>query len=248
MKSTTSTAVTLTLIMFIIVIVAGSFLWLSREREIEQADYANQMTRVYTTIEAQDGVIERIDRSLADALEDADTTATFVAAELENRDQLMSDTNQSLAATITRMNDDLASATAEMSSRGPLLDLISPAIEQALPAGEPVELIIVASDQAGLNRICLFIEGEIEQHCEEQDGRLIGTFPYFWTPQTAGTAVGITISADSSLGGKASNELFTFNIIEASTSTPTPTIAPTPEVEEPAEPAQSPSASETPSS
>ena len=232
MKSSASTAIALTLLMFLLVLAAAVFFLIQGQQSLKQ-ELQNANDQVRST-EKQQANIELRNSAAQATLDSLEASGTVSAAEnvglteqLANSDQL----NLTREVKGEQLNADLENANATVQafeSQAPLVAIVNPAVDNELIAGQPVELVIVASDHAGVNSIdfnigndLLLLGGLVE------DAGLTAIKRHIWTPSDEGT-VEIKITA-TNINGISSEHTVSLTVIAAATSTPEPTVEPTPE-------------------
>lgn len=229
MKSTAPTAIALTLLMFVIVLAATVYFLFQGQQNLKR------------NLETADGEIRTLEQQQAEIeLNHAAAQATFVvleanstsiaadnarlANELVESDQL----NMTREARENQLSSDWEGADATVQSfesMGPLITLVNPDPDKELILGQLVELVIVASDHAGVTSIDFTIANEpILQGGPVEDGQLTAVMRHEWTPQREGTSE-IQITS-TNVNGIKSDKIISLVVI---TPTPEPTIEPTAE-------------------
>ena len=154
MKSSAPTAVALTLLMLLLVTIATVF-FLFQERQSLANDLQNA-TGELRSAEKQQAEIELENAAAQSTLDVLEAMGTSSAAENVSLTEQMATDDRSNLARETReaqLATDLETANATIQSfesQAPLVTLVSPEVDGDLIAGQPVELVIVASDHAGV--------------------------------------------------------------------------------------------------
>ncbi len=232
MKSNTSTAIALTLLMLVLVLAAAVFFLIQGQQAIKNDLHsANDQVRA---VEKQQADIELRSSAAQATLDTLEIRSTASAAEnvglteqLANSDQL--DLTREAQDTQLKTDLDHANATVQaFESQAPLVAIVNPPVDDELVAGQPVELVIVASDHAGVNSIdfnigndLLLLGGPVE------DAGLTAVKRHMWTPDGEGP-VEIRITA-TNINGISSEHTVSLIVIAAVTPTPEATVETLPE-------------------
>ncbi|MEZ4540927.1 MAG: hypothetical protein R3C43_13230 [Chloroflexota bacterium] len=167
MKSSPSTATVLILIMLLMVVAAG-FVFLF-QAELRFRDNLRDLSADNETLRSAQASLE-LELSGAVATRDA-LSADLAAAEGDTRllegqlveSQQTVDELTTRVATLTSDVDELADALAtlegEQQSLPPVARIVTPAEAATLPISTPVEIVLVASDAAGLSSLTLDVNG-----------------------------------------------------------------------------------------
>ncbi|MCB8935396.1 MAG: hypothetical protein H6663_08025 [Candidatus Promineofilum sp.] len=167
MKSSPSTATVLILIMLLMVVAAG-FVFLF-QAELRFRDNLRDLSADNETLRSAQASLE-LELSGAVATRDA-LSADVAAAEGDTRllegqlveSQQTVDELTTRVATLTSDVDELAGALAtlegEQQSLPPVARIVTPAEAATLPISTPVEIVLVASDAAGLSSLTLDVNG-----------------------------------------------------------------------------------------
>lgn len=167
MKSSPSTATVLILIMLLMVVAAG-FVFLF-QAELRFRDNLRDLSANNETLRSAQASLE-LELSGAVATRDA-LSADVAAAEGDTRllegqlveSQQTVDELTTRVATLTSDVDELADALAtlegEQQSLPPVARIVTPAEAATLPISTPVEIVLVASDAAGLSSLTLDVNG-----------------------------------------------------------------------------------------
>ena len=167
MKSSPSTATVLILIMLLMVVAAG-FVFLF-QAELRFRDNLRDLSADNETLRSAQASLE-LELSGAVATRDA-LSADLAAAEGDTRllegqlveSQQTVDELTTRVATLTSDVDELADALAtlegEQQSLPPVARIVTPAEAATLPISTPVEIVLVASDAAGLSSLTLNVNG-----------------------------------------------------------------------------------------
>ncbi len=230
MKSSATTAITLTLLMFLLVLAAAVFFLFQGQQHLKgdlQDGYDN-----VRNLEKQQAQIELSSSAAQATLDTLELSGTSTASEnvglteqLANSDQL----NATLEAQETHLSSDLENANATMESfesRAPLVTVVGPQADAIVTVGQPVELVIVASDHAGVDSI-LFNIGSDLLGGPVEDAGVTAIKRHTWTPTAEGPVI-ISITATNVNGITSEPYTVALTVIAATTSTPEPTAEPTP--------------------
>lgn len=167
MKSSPSTATVLILIMLLMVVAAG-FVFLF-QAELRFRDHLRELTADNETLRSAQANLE-LELSGAVATRDA-LSADLAAAEGDTRllegqlvesqqtvDELTAQV-ATLTADVDGLTADLAALEGEQQSLPPVARIVTPAEAATLPIATPVEIVLVASDAAGLSSLTLDVNG-----------------------------------------------------------------------------------------
>ena len=229
MKSFAPTAIALTLLMFLLVLAAALFFLFQGQQSLKgDLQSANDNVR---TLEKQQAEIELNDSAARATLETLEASSTSTAAEnvslteqLANSDQI----NATLEAKEDQLTSDLEDANATVKafeSQAPWVTLVEPQADTIVTAGQPVKLVIVASDPTGIESVLFDIGNESFGDRLEED-ETIATIPHFWTPSEVGP-VTISITATNVNGITSEPYTISLTVSAPATSTPEPTAEPT---------------------
>ena len=232
MKSSASTAIALTLLMFLLVLAAALFFLFQGQQSLKgDLQSANDNVR---TLEKQQAEVELNNSAVQATMDTLAASGTSTAAEnvglteqLVNSDQF----NVTLEAKEGQLAADLENANTPVTNfetHGPLVTVADPQAEAIITVGQPVELVIVASDPAGVDSFLFNIGSESEGGPVEDAGVTV-IKRHSWTPTDEGP-ITISISATNVNGITSEPYTTTLTVIAAATSTPVPTAEPTPVV------------------
>ncbi|MCO5181546.1 MAG: hypothetical protein M9896_16005, partial [Candidatus Promineofilum sp.] len=167
MKSSPSTATVLILIMLLMVVAAG-FVFLF-QAELRFRDNLRDLSADNETLRSAQASLE-LELSGAVATRDA-LSADVAAAEGDTRllegqlvesqqtvDELTAQV-ATLTADVDGLTADLAALEGEQQSLPPVARIVTPAEAATLPIATPVEIVLVASDAAGLSSLTLDVNG-----------------------------------------------------------------------------------------
>jgi hypothetical protein len=233
MKATAPTAIALTLLMFVIVLAATVFFLFQRQQTLQgNLENADAEIRTMQQQQAESELNSAAAQSTYEVLEASGTAAAAENAQLADelvqldQDSLTRDARESQLS----LDQENANATVQsFESLGPLITLVEPDADSELIAGEPVELVIVASDHSGVNNIDFTIGNEpILQGGPVDDGQLTAVKRQPWTPEEAGT-VEVRITAIN-VNGIKSDKIISLVVVN-------PTVTPESTIEATAEPA-----------
>jgi hypothetical protein len=217
--------------MFLLVLAAAVFFLFQGQQRLKgelQDGYDN-----VRTLEKQQAQIELSSSAAQATLDTLELNGTSTASEnvglteqLANSDQL----NATLEAQEVQLTSDLENANATVESfesRAPLVTVVGPQADAIVTVGQPVELVIVASDHAGVDSILFNIGSDLQGGPVEGAG-VTAIKRHTWTPTAAGP-VTISITATNVNGITSVPYTIALTVIASVTSTPEPTPSPTPE-------------------
>ncbi|MFZ1397035.1 MAG: Ig-like domain-containing protein [Candidatus Promineifilaceae bacterium] len=164
MKTTSLTGLVLTLLMLLLVLIAAFiFLFQGRQTVIEQRDNLETETADLQQDLAQTGLnlaaAESTRAVTADALATAESNALLLDGELVRSQQEVDALTEQLDAasqTITTLQNEQEAVL----SQPPEVAILSPANGRLLPQGEPVNIVMVATDPKGVASVNLAINEE----------------------------------------------------------------------------------------
>ena len=231
MKSSASTAIALTLLMFLLVLAAALFFLFQGQQSLKgDLQSANDSVR---TLEKQQAEFELNNSAVQATLDTLEASGTSTAAEnvglteqLVNSDQLKA----TLEAKEDQLTSDLENANMTVKifeSRAPLVTVVEPQADTVVTVGQPVELVIVASDPAGVDNVLFNIGSELHGGPVEDSG-VTAIKRHLWTPTDEGP-ITISITATNVNGISSKPYTIAMTVFAAPTSTPEPTAEPTPE-------------------
>jgi hypothetical protein len=229
MKATAPTAIALTLLMFVIVLAATVFFLFQGQQTLKNSlDNADSEIRTLQQQQAESELSNAAAQSTYDVLEASGTAAAAENAQLTDELVQLDQVSLTRDARESQLSLDQENASATVQSfesLGPLITLVEPDPDTELIAGQAVELVIVASDHAGVNNIDFTIGNEpILQGGPVEDGRLTAVKRQAWTPEAEGT-VEVRITAIN-VNGIKSEKIISLVVINP-TVTPESTIAAT---------------------
>lgn len=233
MKSSASIAISLTLLMFILVLAAAVFFLLQGQQSLKgELSTAQENNK---TLLQQQAAMELDEHSIQATLETSQNlhaTAAVENADLEGQLLVSEQANATLEASSAQQLSELDNANATITSyesQGPVVNIVEPQSNANLLVEQPVEIVIVASDATGITNINYNIGGELFTSPIEE-GPVV-TLRETWIPTTEGTFT-LTASAINSSGISSRPSQFseiTFIVIaQIPTNTPLPTEEPTP--------------------
>ncbi len=167
MKSSPSTTTVLILLMLLMVVAAG-FVFLF-QAELRFRDHLRTLSADNESLRAA-GAAAELELSGAVATRDA-IAAELATAQGDTRDlegqlvesqQTVDDLNTQIEALneeIDGLTADLAAAEGEELARPPVARIVAPLDEATLPVDEPVQIVLVAADAAGLESLTLEVNG-----------------------------------------------------------------------------------------
>ena len=234
MKSTSLTALALTLLMLLLVLLAAFFFVFQgqlalrndlegTEREVESLQQEQaQLQLEQSSLQATSTMVHSAQAtsaaeslSLTTQLADTDLTVTAQAA-------------QSLQLS---QEKEIAQATRQFyENTGPLVTIIEPQPSTIVTVGEDITLVVVASDAVGVGSLNISIDDELIDDVSLTPGQNV-VVRQPWTPGAAGPAI-ITITAVNDNGKTSQPAAITIQVhnpTPTSTPTSTPTAEPTPE-------------------
>ncbi len=237
MKSTTLTALALTLLMFLLVLLAA-FLFLFQGQlalrdSLSSSDQDNEALRQERAqLEIEQSASQATTTALQATVEVLQSEQATVAAEREELRMQLVATDHKVATLEAQLEEvtqerDVAQGTKEAyESVGPFVEMIEPQQSTVATVGEPLTLVVVASDVVGVRSVNINIGNELLD-VEVTPGQSV-TVRRTWTPQSSGSA-SITVSAVNRNNITSQPEVVTIDVQNpAPTSTPTPTLEPTP--------------------
>jgi hypothetical protein len=168
MKSSASTTTVLILIMLLMVVAAGFvFLFQSELRfrdHLRALSADNEALRAaQAAAELELGAAETTREATAAALATAEHGNLLLEGQLvESQQSVDTLTGQvgELTDEVDGLRAELAAAEGEEQSRPPVARIVTPADEATLPISQPVEIVLVASDAAGLTSVTLEVDGQ----------------------------------------------------------------------------------------
>jgi len=231
MKSSAPTAIALTLIMFLLVLAAAVFFLFQGQQSLKlELQNAGDTVRA---LEKQQAEIELNNSAAQATLDTLELSGTSTAAEnvglteqLANSDQLI----VTLESQELQLSSDLENAVATMEifeSQAPLVTVVGPQDQAIVSVGQAVELVIVASDHAGVNGVSFNIGNELFGGPVENIGET-AIMRHTWTP-TAEGPITIFITATNVNGITSDPSTIDLTIIGSATSIPEPTVEAIPE-------------------
>jgi hypothetical protein len=233
MKSSAPSAIALTLFMFFLVILAAFFFLLNgyvrqqgaeQEQQIlsaqstatEQALQYHELELTMSAVEGTRSALEAVQATSAaelvavgSQLTNSDQTATAVASQSGD----IAATQESLEATATFYENSLPSVV-----------IVEPQDGSEIVRGEPLTLVIVASDPAGVRSINVNVGAELLESPAFEEGPSVVIRPV-WEPQDEGDFA-VTVTAINNLDVIGPNDQITVRVIAPPTETPAPTITP----------------------
>ncbi len=228
MKSSTSTAIALTLLMFLLVLAAAVVLQGLRSRELDLISANATATRTFGTLQSEIELNNSAVQATLKALEASGTSTADenlgLTEQLANSDLL----SATLAANGEQLTSDLDNANATVESydsQAPLVTLVEPQTNAIVTVGQPVELVIVASDSVGVKSI-LFNIGSDPPGGPVEDAGVTAVKRHSWTPTDEGP-ITISITATNDNGIISEPYTIALTVFAAATSTPEPTAEPT---------------------
>ena len=230
MKSSSSTAIALTLIMFLLVLAAAVVLQGLRSRELELISANATATRTFGTLQSEIELNNSAVQATLNALEASGTSTSAenlgLTEQLANSDLL----SATLVTNSEQLTSDLGNANATVegfNSQAPLVTVVEPQVDAIITVGQPVELVIVASDSVGVKSI-LFNIGSDSLGGPVEDAGVTAVKRHSWTPTNEGP-ITISITATNDNGIISEPYTIALTVFAAATSTPEPTAEPTPE-------------------
>jgi hypothetical protein len=184
----------LTLFMLLLVLL-GAFYFSYLSQQSLQQRLVTARTETITAVESATRSAADLDMALAtrevalNALATAEAEAVLLEGQLVAAQQRAEELNNQIA-TLTQNVDAANEATATRQAAQtafsiPLVTIINPGADQTLVAGETIEVIVAASDRAGLASLIIEIGGEVyEVPVVGGDNLYVDIRP--WTPAAAG--------------------------------------------------------------
>lgn len=230
MKSSAFIAISLALIMLLLVFSAAIFFLFQGRQELEGAlQSSNEEIR---TLGQQQAVLE-LEKSAAqstvESLEVLQATASLenmdLNEQLVNTDQIRA----TLEVKSAQLTSDLENANETIDaykSQAPIVNVVEPQAGATFTVGQPVNLVIVASDIAGIKAVDFSIGTELLGGPVEGVQQSV-TVREVWVPQTEGS---FTLAVTAVNNNGILNEPFStdFTVIPVATSTPEPSATPEP--------------------
>ncbi len=226
MKPSTLTAMALTLLMLLLVMLA-SFVFLF-QGQLALRDGLGAAEVTIQSLEQQEAHV-RIEAAAAQATltatENLQATTAADSALLES--QLVQSEQQTdlLEGQLADVQDELDSARAtqeNLESRGPVVTIIQPESGSNAVVGQPVDLVIVASDPAGVKTVTISINRDLlDTPVTPQPGVVIAET---WVPMAAGSSI-ISVSAVNNNGVTSKSSMAA---VQVANPAPTPTNTPLP--------------------
>lgn len=238
MKATAPTAIALTLLMFVIVLAATVyFLFQGQQTLKSNLENADNEIRTLQQQQAESELNNAAAQSTYEVLEASGTAAAAENAQLADELVELDQVSLTRDAKESQLSLDQENANATIQSfesLGPLITLVEPDPDRELIAGQPVELVIVASDHVGVNNIDFTIGNEpILQGGPVEDGQLTAVKRQAWTPESEGlievriTATNVNgIKSDKIISLVVVNPTVTPESIIEATAEPTATVTP----------------------
>lgn len=195
MKSSPSTATVLILIALLMIAAAG-FVFLF-QAELRFRDHLRALTAENEQLRAGQAEAE-LALSAAVATREA-VAADLAAAEgdkLALEGQLV-ESQQSLDALneeLERLREELDTVTGEQAAQPPVARIVAPAPGATLPTGQPVQIVLVAGDAAGLSSLTLEVNGRRFSTYTLDGDRLYARTLNWQAPDTEGEVV-FTVTA-----------------------------------------------------
>ncbi|CUS04466.2 protein of unknown function [Candidatus Promineifilum breve] len=160
MKSSPSTATVLILLVLLLVVAAG-FVFLF-QAELRFRDHLRTLSAENESLQATQAEAE-LELSAAVATRDA-VAADLAAAESDSltlEGQLVESQQalDALNAEVETLRGQLADVADQQQNEPPVARIVSPLEAEALPAGQPVQIVLVAGDAAGLSALMLDVNG-----------------------------------------------------------------------------------------
>jgi hypothetical protein len=217
--------------MFLLVLAAAVFFLFQGQRTLK-GDLQNANDNV-RTLEKQQAEIELNNSAAQATLDTLEASGTHTAVENVGLTEQLANSDQhkaTLEAKEVQLTSDLdnANATVEtFESEAPLVTVVEPQADAIVTVGQPVELVIIASDHAGVDSV-LFNIGSDLQGGPVEDAGVSVIKRFTWTPADEGP-VTISITATNVNGITSEPFTITLTVLASATSTPEPTIESTPE-------------------
>lgn len=167
MKSSPSMATVLILLMLLMIVAAG-FVFLF-QAELRFRDHLRMLTAENETLQASQanleleisGAIATRDALAAD-LASAEGDTRLLEGQLVESQQTVDDLTATVAtrtAEVDQLTTSLATLEGEQQAQPPVVRIVSPAEDASLPVSQPVEIVLVAGDPAGLSSLTLDVNG-----------------------------------------------------------------------------------------
>lgn len=232
MKATTLTAIALTLLMLLLVLLAA-FVFLF-QGQLALRDGLSAAEDTIQSLEQEEARL-RIEGAAAEATHAAAETmrATTEAGLAALESQLVQSAQQAelREAQLADVNRELEAASATQAfyeTSGPLVTIIEPERQARARVGDPVNLLIVASDPVGVKAVIISVDQELLDTAVTPQPNVI--VEQVWVPSSAGPAI-ISVSAVNNSGVTSKSRITTLLVSSATpepSATPLPTATPTP--------------------
>ena len=231
MKSSAFIAISLALIMLLLVFSAMIFFLLQEKQDLEEVlQSSSENIRTLGQKQAELELDKSAAQSTVESLERLQATASLenmdLNEQLVNTDQIKA----TLEVKSAQLTSDLDNANATVDayeSQAPIVNVVEPQAGATITVGQPVNLVIVASDNAGIKAVDFSIGTEFFGGPVEEVQQSV-TVREVWVPQTEGSFT-LAVTAVNNHG--ILNEPFStdFTVIPVATSTPEPTrVQPSP--------------------
>jgi hypothetical protein len=161
MKSSASTATALILIMLLLVVAAGFvFLFQAELRFRDQLRDLSAENDELVAAQAAGELELTSSQATRDATIDALATAESNVFLLEGQLVESQQANDELATQVDELAGAMATAEAEVQTSPPVARIVTPTDKALLPLGQPVQVVLVASDDQGLSNLVFRIDGQ----------------------------------------------------------------------------------------
>jgi hypothetical protein len=230
MKSSAFIAISLALIMLLLVLSATIFFLFQERQDLdEELQSSSENNRTLGQQQAQLELDKSAAQSTVESLKVLQATTSFenmdLNEQLVNTDQLQA----TLEVQGAQLASDLDSANATINayrSQAPIVNVVEPQAGASITVGQPVNLVIVASDSVGIKAVDFSIAAELFGGPVEEVQQSV-TFRELWVPQSEGSFT-LAVTAVNNNGILSESFSTDFTVIPAATSTPEPSATPEP--------------------
>lgn len=214
MKSSPSMATVLFLLMLLMIVAAG-FVFLF-QTELRFRDHLRALTAENEQLRAGQAEAE-LGLSAAVATREA-VAADLAAAGGDNlalEGQLVESqqTIEALNAEVEALREELATVTDEQAAQLPVARIVVPAPGATLPAGQPVQIVLIAADAAGLSSLMLEVNGRRFSTYPLTGDKLYARTLNWQAPNTEGEVV-FTVTATNLNGVRGEPQSVTVTLVD----------------------------------
>ncbi|MCB9421357.1 MAG: hypothetical protein H6667_16255 [Ardenticatenaceae bacterium] len=222
MKSSTFTGILLTFVMLLLVAVAAFFFLFARQREL--VNQTSALTAVSDTLRqdlAETGLAltaaEGTREATGAALATAQANEMTLAGELVKSDEetaVLQSNNETLTNQLADATAGLAELQIEnetLKAQFPFIKIVKPEANDVLPPDEPVDVLVVVYDPAGITAVNLTLDGQPTTDLDGQDEPVF-VHQQSWRPTGTGEHT-ISVMAINTAGKAAEPQEITFQLI-----------------------------------